>query len=113
MPKCVLREPSTIQESKDREMQALRNELLETKAAQQKKDSEMELKEQIEEIRYLYQSLIQRNTTARNLTSEGWVDAPNLLVVNNSRECPNVNCKMLNDPEALFCVKCDMQLRKG
>ena len=94
-------------------MQALRNELLETKAAQQEKDSEMELKEQIEEIRYLYQSLIQRNTTARNLTSEGWVDAPNLLVVNNSRECPNVNCKMLNDPEALFCVKCDMQLRKG
>ena len=43
-------------ESKDQEMQALRNELLETKAAQQKKEDEMQ--EQIEEIRDLYQGLI-------------------------------------------------------
>ena len=45
-------------ESKDQEMQALRIELLATKAAQQKKDSEMQvLKEEIEEMRDLYQGL--------------------------------------------------------
>jgi hypothetical protein len=55
---------------KEKEMQALRSEILETKAAQQKRDSEMQvLKEQIEEIRYLYQYLIQRNTF--NLTKDG------------------------------------------
>lgn len=57
---------------KEKEMQALRSEILETKAAQQKRDSEMQvLKEQIEEIRYLYQYLIQRNTFAYNLTKDG------------------------------------------
>ena len=70
---------------KEKEMQALRNEILETKAAQQKKDSEMQvLKEQIEEIRYLYQDLIQRNTFAYNLTKDRrWEPAPNLLLPEN------------------------------
>jgi predicted nucleic acid-binding Zn-ribbon protein len=55
-------------QAKDQEMHALRNEILETKAAQQKKEDDMQvLKEQIEEIRYLYQDLIQRNTFVRNL----------------------------------------------
>lgn len=47
----------TIYKQNEAKLQALHNELLETKVAQQNKDSEMkELKEQIEEIRYLYQS---------------------------------------------------------
>ena len=45
-------------QAKDHEIQALRNEILETKAAQQKKVSEMQvLKEEIEEMRDLYQGL--------------------------------------------------------
>lgn len=43
-------------ECKDKEMHALRNEILETKAAQQKKEDEMQ--EQIEEMRGLYHGLI-------------------------------------------------------
>lgn len=42
--------------AKDQEMQALRNDILETKAVQQKKEDAMQ--EQIEEIRDLYMSLI-------------------------------------------------------
>jgi integrase/recombinase XerD len=53
-----------IKAAEEAKFQALRNELLETKAAQQKK-------EQIEEIRYLYQDLIQRNTFVRNLSHSG------------------------------------------
>lgn len=48
-----------IKAAEEAKQQALRNEHLETKAAQQKKEYEMQmLKEQIEEIRYLYQDLI-------------------------------------------------------
>ncbi|MGA9149796.1 MAG: hypothetical protein WBZ36_04385 [Candidatus Nitrosopolaris sp.] len=64
-----------IKAAEEAKLQTLRNELLETKAAQQKKDSEMQvLKEQIEEIRNLYQDLIQRNTFVRNLTSIGGIE---------------------------------------
>ena len=42
-------------ERKDKELQALRNEILEIKAAQRKKEDEMQ--EQIEEIRDSYQGL--------------------------------------------------------
>jgi hypothetical protein len=40
-----------------------------------------ELKEQIEELRYLYQDLIQRNTVVRNLT----VDGHNVEIVGHSQ----------------------------
>jgi hypothetical protein len=52
-------------QAKEQEMQALRNEILETKAAQQKKEDEMQ--KQIEEIRDLYQGLIKTLNEAVDL----------------------------------------------
>jgi len=69
-----------IKAAEQSKFQVLHDEiLLETKAVQQKKDQEIaELKEQVEEIRYLYQDLIQRNTVAYNLTKDGrWEISPN------------------------------------
>jgi septal ring factor EnvC (AmiA/AmiB activator) len=52
-------------QAKEQEMQALRNEILETKSTQQKKEDEMQ--EQIEEIRDLYQGLIKTLNEAVDL----------------------------------------------
>jgi integrase/recombinase XerD len=61
-----------IKAAEQEKFQVLRNEILETKAVQQKKDDEIQmLKEEIEEIRYLYQDLIQRNTVVRNFNHSG------------------------------------------
>jgi integrase len=77
---------ASLQE-KAKEIQALRNEILETKAAQQKKEDEMQ--EQIEEMRDLYQGLIKTLNEAVDLKAKARANPQEFLEADPFKFAPN------------------------